>query len=69
MIIVDRIEEEYAVVFFGDERRDVPLSELPDGVREGSVLKETEDGFAINTEAEKERRRSLAERTHRLFGE
>lgn len=69
MIVVDRIEEEYAVVFFDDERRDIPLSELPEGVREGSVLTETADGFSLSREAEEERRRSLAERTRRLFGD
>ena len=68
MIIVDRIEEGTAVVFFGDERRDVPLSELPRGVREGTVLVETEDGLAIDRQAEEQRRRALTERTRRLFG-
>lgn len=68
MIIVDRIEEGTAVVFFGDERRDVPLSELPHGVREGTVLVETEEGLSIDRQAEEQRRRALAERTRRLFG-
>lgn len=68
MIIVDRIEEGTAVVFFGDERRDVPLSELPHGVREGTVLEETEEGLTIDRQAEEQRRRALAERTRRLFG-
>ena len=69
MIIVDRIEEGTAVVFFDDERREIPLGRLPDGVREGSVLRETESGLVLDTEAENERRRKLAERTRRLFGE
>ena len=68
MIVVDRIENGTAVVFFGSERRDIPLVRLPDGVHEGSVLRETESGLVPDTEAENERRRKLAERTKRLFG-
>ena len=34
MIIVDRIEEDFAVVYFGDIRRDIPLTDLPEGVHE-----------------------------------
>ena len=69
MIIVDRIEEGTAVVFFDDERREIPLVRLPDGVREGSVLRETESGLVLDTEAESARRKTLAERTKRLFRE
>ncbi len=68
MVIVDRIENGTAVVFFGSERRDIPLCQLPDGVHEGSVLRETGSGLVIDAEAENERRKTLAERTKRLFG-
>ncbi|MGN1423694.1 MAG: DUF3006 domain-containing protein [Oscillospiraceae bacterium] len=68
MIIVDRIENGTAVVYFDRERRDIPLVELPEGVHEGSVLRETESGLVPDTEAENERRKKLAERTKRLFG-
>ncbi len=67
MIIVDRIEEGIAVVFFGDIRRDIPLSELPEGVHEGSVLLKQSGGFCLDTSAEEKRRRELAERTRRIF--
>ena len=30
MIIVDRIEEDIAVVYFGDEKVNIPISELPE---------------------------------------
>ena len=38
MIVVDRIEGDYAVVELGGRRVDVPLAELPAGVREGDQL-------------------------------
>ena len=46
MIIVDRIEEDIAVVYFGDEKVNIPISELPEGIHEGTVLKRTPDGLA-----------------------
>lgn len=68
MIVVDRIEGNYAVVFFGEMRRDIPLSELPGEVHEGSVLKETPAGLVPDEAAEAERRKKMAERTRRVFG-
>lgn len=67
MIIVDRIEEEIAVVYFGEIKRDIPVSELPEGVHEGSVLRTTDNGYVLDHEAEAARRKQLAERTRRLF--
>lgn len=69
MIIVDRIEEGFAVVCIGELRRDIPLSELPEGAHEGSVLKETDSGYQLDLPAEQERRRRLSERTKRIFGQ
>lgn len=67
MIVVDRIEEGTAVVYFGDIRRDIPLRDLPEGVREGSILRETPDGYTFDEQAEQERRKALAEKMRRLF--
>lgn len=67
MIIVDRIEGGYAVVFFGDQRRDIPLSQLPQGVHEGSVLKETAAGLVPDEAAESGRRKQISELTRRIF--
>lgn len=67
MIVVDRIEGNYAVVFFGEMRRDIPLSELPREVHEGSVLKETPAGLVPDEAAEAERRKQMTERTRRIF--
>lgn len=39
MIILDRIEGERAVLLVGNERVEVPVAVLPEGCREGDVLK------------------------------
>ena len=69
MIIVDRIEGEFAVVYINEQRRDIPLSDLPDGVHEGCVLKSENGGFLLDTAAEEQRRKRLSSRTKRLFGQ
>lgn len=69
MITVDRIENGIAVIE-GDDGAffQLPASQLPHGVREGSVLRRTQDGFVLDPEAERERRHMLYEKTKRLFG-
>lgn len=67
MIIVDRIEEGIAVVFFDEEKRNIPVSDLPEGVHEGSVLRETEQGLVPDPEAEVQRRRKISDKMRRLF--
>ncbi len=67
MIIVDRIEEDIAVVYFGNEKLNIPISELPEDIHEGSVLKKTPDGLITDPEAEHERRRQLAAKANKLF--
>lgn len=66
-MVVDRIEEGIAVLI-GDngERLELPLERLPEGAREGSLLRQTENGFERDP-AEEERRRLMAERTRRLI--
>lgn len=67
MIYVDRIEEGMAVVYFGDVRRDIPLGQLPDGVHEGSVLREENGALIPDDRAAEERRRAIADKMRRLF--
>ena len=67
MIIVDRIEEDIAVVYFGDEKVNIPSSELPEGIHEGTVLKRTPDGLTPDPEAEEARRRQIPDKVHRIF--
>lgn len=67
-IYVDRIEEGIAVCEGESlERLEVPLSALPVGVREGSVLLFDGAAYSLDTAAEEERRRKLSERQKRLF--
>ena len=67
MIVVDRIEEDFAVVYSGNARKDIPLSELPQGVHEGSILREVPGGYELDEAAEQERRRAISEKMRRLF--
>lgn len=67
MIVVDRIEDGFAVVYSGDVRKDIPLSELPQGVHEGSILREVSGGYELDEAAEQERRRAISEKMRRLF--
>ncbi len=67
-MVVDRIEELTAVI----EKQDgtlfeLPLSELPPGVHESSVLVKNCEGYALDLLAEKERRANNASKTRLLF--
>lgn len=67
-IVVDRIEGEFAVCEMPDEsEKEIPLSSLPDGVKEGSVLNFVNDSYVINKETEKERRKSNFDLQSQLF--
>ncbi len=69
MIIIDRIEGGFAVAELEDgSHEDIPLGELPDGTREGSVLRKTERGWELDTDEERSRRERAAELTRKLFG-
>ena len=58
---VDRIEGDTAVLQGrGGEKTAAPLSALPAGVREGSVLSETGGVYTFETELTNARRRRLA---------
>ena len=66
--IIDRIEGDLAVC----EREDgspehIPMRELPEGAREGSVLVFAEGLWALDLQAEKERRARLFAKQEGLF--
>lgn len=65
---VDRIEGDSAVMDNDSgERTVVSLSLLPEGIRDGSVVREMPDGtFAADMKAEAERRKAMSERFNRL---
>ena len=63
---VDRIEEDLAVLE-GEDRtmRTVPLSQLPQGIREGAVVTATEEGFTLDADADRAAR--IREKMRRLW--
>ena len=68
MTVVDRIEERIAVLISDDgTRREIPVSLLPEGAGEGSVLTQTAEGFALDEPATAQRRQSTARRMKSLF--
>ncbi|MBQ6019025.1 MAG: DUF3006 domain-containing protein [Clostridia bacterium] len=70
MMIIDRIENGYAVLEIGENRFDtVPVSVLPKGAREGSVLAERNGVYTLDAAAEKARKKRLLGMQARLFGE
>lgn len=65
---IDRIENGIAVIENEDGgMSEIPLSELPDTVREGSVIVKTAGGYIHDRETEGLRRKRLSERTRRIF--
>ncbi len=68
---VDRLEGEFAIL----EREDgssfpLPLSQLPAGVRGGSMLRRTTDGgYALDDKAQEQRRAELFALQNDIFGE
>ncbi len=67
MTTIDRIEGRIAVIEQDGVSIDIPLSELPEGIHEGSILIKTEQGWALCPVEEQTRRASLAERRRRLL--
>jgi len=62
--VIDRIEGDFAVCELEDgEIRNVPLGELPEGVKEGMVLEDKK----INFEETEERSKRIRERMNKLF--
>jgi hypothetical protein len=70
MLIIDRFEAETALCEAEDGQIvQIPRAALPPGAREGSCLRQNEGGaFALDREAEAERRRKLFQMQENLFG-
>lgn len=71
MLIVDRIEDDLAVIEETDVSGEItmkklPLDWLPEDVCEGDVLVRTKDGFSVDRAATAKRRRSAAEKLSEL---
>jgi len=68
-LIVDRIEEGIAVCEKDDlSRINIPLSDLPDGTSEGSVIMKDDNGeYTLDRNQEAERRKRMLELQKNLF--
>ncbi len=64
---VDRIENGIAIVEENGKRTDIPLCELPEGTREGSLLKRENGRLLLDPETERAQREKLKKRTDALF--
>lgn len=68
MLIIDRIEEELAVVETDDGYIDVPLSEIEGDARDGAVLAELGDGYTVDEATTEERLEAMRAKRQRLRG-
>lgn len=67
-LIVDRIEGTIAVCeTVSASIVDVPLSDLPEGTKEGSVLRLENGSYVIDAEEERSRRSRIESKAKRLF--
>ncbi len=64
---VDRIENGTAVIDDNGKRVEIPLSELPEGTREGSLLQRKNGELFLDFEAAQKQRKELAKKTDTLF--
>ena len=57
MYSVDRFEDDFAVCISDDEVSiSIPLSELPEGITEGSIIEKSDNGYIINEDETKKRK-------------
>lgn len=65
---VDRIEGAVAVLECGDgSMRDIPVDELPEGIREGMCLVFDDGKWAVDSDEEARRRERIQAKMGRLF--
>lgn len=67
MIIIDRFENEKAILETEDGTTEIMRCFLPAEAREGDVVIRDECGYTIDNYATEERRRSVREKMHRLI--
>lgn len=60
MLILDRIENDIAVIETDDKIIEVKFSELAENAKEGDVLTESDGKYIVDSEATAERREKLA---------
>lgn len=65
---IDRIEDGTATAEREDGTREqIPADRLPEGVREGAVLRLTDGAYVRDEAAEQERKQRMLEKQRRLF--
>lgn len=68
MMIIDRFEQDFAVVETDDGIIDISRVYLPENAVEGDVIVLTDNGYIIDEQATAERRRAVTEMFSRLTG-
>ena len=70
MITVDRIEGDFVVCELEDGTfKDIAISELPDGTKQGTVLEFLNGEYKINFEAQRERAAEILALQDSIFDE
>ena len=59
MLIIDRFENDTAVVENGEEMTDIPRSLLPENAREGDVIIKSGGGYIIDNASTEKRRQEI----------
>ncbi|NLI92380.1 MAG: DUF3006 domain-containing protein [Peptococcaceae bacterium] len=68
IVVVDRIEEDYAVIEFSDRTtKDYKLAELPAGTKPGDCLNLEDGVFTLNSEETAKREKNAAELLNSLW--
>lgn len=67
VVCVDRVEDGYAILMRDDSTYRVPLETLPEGVKEGCVLRVEESGYQIDKIEEQRLRSAAKEKLRRVF--
>ena len=67
-LIIDRIEDDIAVCEMVDDKKmvEIKLDELPENVKEGSILKFKNGRYELDLQTERKRRMEMQEYFNRL---
>ncbi|MDO4155849.1 MAG: DUF3006 domain-containing protein [Oscillospiraceae bacterium] len=62
MIIIDRIDDNIAVLETDNGIQTIPADQLPEQAKDGDVLEQTENGYEIDAAATEARRQKIRNR-------
>jgi hypothetical protein len=67
---IDRIVDGVAICesLGSDDNMRIELAMLPEGVKEGDIIRQNGDSFVIDTALTNERKKNMTERMNKLFG-